>query len=184
MRKKELQEKIVRLEAELEEVKEMAETMKKNFKYGVFKPIFGQRYWRISGTGRAIKEVWSNHWSDHHTHEIGNCYPTKQAAEDTVRVQKLVQKVRESQDGFLPDWDNLGQKKYNLLFNSGSISVAVSDLMIEVPVFGLWTDKLVCEQFIQDNHDELLWFFTEYQRQEKLYTHQEKIQEIMDGENE
>ena len=159
----ELQKKIARLEAELAEVKEMAEVMKKRVG-GVFKPEYGQKYWFISARGDVYYDKWDNHPADQRMYAIGNCFPTRQSAEDRVRVLKLIQKARESQNGFVPDWKDETQVKFSLKFRTGDIIIENCHLINTAPIFGYWGDELACERFVEDNHDELIWFFTEYRR--------------------
>lgn len=160
----ELLEKITRLEVELAEAKEMAEAIKKRADgNGVFKPEQNQKYWYISG-GEIYGDWWNNLSTYESLYSMGNCFPNKQAAEDAVRVLKLIQKARETQDGFVPDWKDPIQHKYFLDCHMGDIGVADHPSIHVAPIFGFWEDKSVCEQFIQDNRDELLWYFTEYRR--------------------
>ena len=164
MKIKELQKKITCLEAKLAEVKEMAEAMKKRADGGVFKPEYEEDYWFILGWGEVYESQWKNHLGDLRRCEIGNCFPTEQAAVDAVRVLKLIRRAREAQDGFVPDWEDFEQNKYQVYFDSGEIHVANLHTANMAPIFGYWEDESVCEQFIRDNHDELIWFFTEYRR--------------------
>lgn len=166
MTNKELLEKIARLEAELAEVKEKAEAMKKGADGGLFKPEDGEKYWFASGSRGVYESRWENHPIDHDRYAIGNCFPTKQATEDAIRVLKLIQKARESQNGFVPDWGNAVQDKYSLIFESvdNDVYVTSDQLITMAPIFGYWGVRLACGQFIDENHKELIWFFTEYQR--------------------
>lgn len=160
----ELQEKIARLEAELAEVKEKVEALPKRVG-GVFKPEYGEEYWYISAEGTTFVDNWGGDSIECAQYAIGNCFPTEQAAEDTVRVLKLIQKARESQNGFVPDWENSTQHKYFLYFHMGDIGVADYPSINVAPTFGFWEDnKSVCEQFIDENREEILWYFTEYER--------------------
>ena len=163
----ELQKKIARLEAELAEVKEMAMGMKKRADGGgVFKPGIGQEYWCILASGEVYRLVWNYDTTDHDRYIIGNCFPTEQSAEDTVRVLKLIQKARESQDGFVSDWENAIEIKYVLYFDwlKGKVCVTNYRVLEIASTFGFWEDRSMCEQFIDENREEILWFFTEYRR--------------------
>lgn len=165
MTNKELLEKIESLETELAEVKEMAEAMKKKADGGeVFKPKDGQDYWFISGSGEVYQSKWYDDWDDRNRYEIGNCYLTKHSAEDAVRVLKLIQKARESQNGFVPDLEGSKQRKYSLRFQLGNIDIESCASINTAPTLGYWGNKMVCRLFIEDNYDELIWFFTEYRR--------------------
>ena len=165
MMNKELQEKIARLETELTEIKEMAVAMKKRIDGGgVFKPENGQEYWCILASGEVYRQVWNYNTMDHDRYVIGNCFPTEQAAEDFVRASKLIQKARETQNGFVPDWENLAQYKHHLCFDGEDIYVATNYATNVASIFGYWEEKSACEQFIDENEKDLLWFFTEYRR--------------------
>lgn len=164
MTNKKLKEKIARLEAELAEVKEMAVAMKKRADGGVFKPKYGQTYRFITPQGTIYSALWCNNSMNNNHDAIGNCFPTRQSAEDAVRVLKLIQKARESQDGYVPDWEDWTQNKYFAYFESGEIRIRRHITRNVASMFGYWEDYSACEQFVQDNHNELLWFFTEYRR--------------------
>jgi hypothetical protein len=160
---KELQEKIARLETELTEVKEKIAALPKRAD-GVFKPQDGQKYWFISGAGGVYEGWWNDHQVDHNRYAIGNCFPNKQAAKDVVRALKLTQKARETQNGFVPDWENGEQNKYFLDFHMGGIRIMYHVSRNIAPIFGFWEGESACEQFIDENEKDLLWFFTEYRR--------------------
>lgn len=165
MTNKELKEKIAHLETELAEVKEMAEEMKKRADGGgAFKPKDRQTYWFVSESGEVYQSMWCVDLDDHSRYAIGNCHLTKQSAEDTVRALKLIQKARESQNGFVPDWENREQRKFYLYFNDNGTWTGTNFLVNVTPIFGYWEDESACEQFVDENHDEILWFFTEYRR--------------------
>ena len=165
MTNKELKEKIAHLEAELAEVKEKAVALPKRVN-GVFKPEDRGRYWSIMSVGDVAEGLWNDHPFNHDHYAIGNCFPTEQAAVDTVRVLKLIQKARESQDGYVPDWGDWEKGNYFLYFNKKEKELRITEYFLtdQAPIFGYWEDESVCEQFVQDNHDELRWFFTEYRR--------------------
>lgn len=165
MTNKELREKIVRLESELAGVKEKIEGLKNEVNSGgVFKPDDGQEYWLITGSGGVRDDFWGDYAIDYDYYSIGNCFPTEEAAKDTVRALKLIQKARESQGGYTPDWENWGQCKYYLCFDKGYLDIKASTSLNTAPTFGFWGDKSICEQFASENHHELIWFFKEYVR--------------------
>lgn len=160
---KELQEKIAHLEAELAEVKKKGAELPKRVG-GVFKPEYGQKYWYISGSGTPFVSIWGGNSIEYDQYAIGNCFPTEQATEDAVRVLRLIQKARESQGEFVPDWENWEQNKYALYFEMGDIHIMQYTSRNIAPIFGFWEDISECEQFIDENREELLWFFKEYRR--------------------
>ena len=94
--------------------------------------------------------------------DVGNVFLTKQEAEDEVRARKLIQKARQSQDRFVPDWENFEQNKCFVYFDSGEIRILIHDYRDVAPIFGYWEDESACEQFIDENREELRWYFTEH----------------------
>lgn len=163
MTNKELKEEITRLKTALAELEEKVEALPDSVG-GVFKPEDGQKYWSIMGGGDVVEEWWNDNLFDHDRYVIGNCFPNKQAAEDAVRVLKLIQKARESQDGYVPYWEGSTQNKYLIHFDGRGIQSYGLISLNTAPIFGYWEGESACDQFIKDNHDELLWFFKEYQR--------------------
>lgn len=152
----------------MKELTEKVEELKNSIDGGgVFKPEDGEEYWIISDTGGTFDSQWVD-WVDTRTDEgryaIGNCFSTRKSAEDAVRVLKLIQKARESQYGFVPDWEHSTQRKYSLYFDRVEIWVTSHISLNIAPIFGFWEDESECEQFIRENSDELIWFFTEYKR--------------------
>lgn len=154
----EVEERSHRLEVELKEVKKVIDGS------GVFKPEYKEDYWYIDNDGGVYSDLWENYNFDKNIYSIGNCFPTEQLARDTVRALKLIQKARESQEGFVPDWGDATQDKYSLNFNGSWMDTAIYNLLNIAPIFGFWNDESVCKQFIQENHEELIWFFMEHKR--------------------
>ena len=172
MTKKELLEKIARLETDLAEVEEkshrieaeLANVKKRIDGGGVFEPEYGQKYWVISYGGNTFDSSWVDACVDDDRYALGNCFQTRQSAEDAARVLRLIQKARESQDGFVPDWENQTQKKYYLGFDKTGILLTNCISLNIAPMFGFWKDGATCKKFINDNLQDLIWFFTEYRR--------------------
>lgn len=165
MTNKELREEIARLKTALAELEEKVEALPNGADNGgVFKPECGQEFWFISKWGEVYEGEWDNEALDQEFYSIGNCFPTEQSAEDSVRVLKLIQKARESQGGFVPDWEDDAQTKYFLNFHMGDIGITDYYSVNTAPIFGFWDDESICEQFIDENYEDLKWFFTEYRR--------------------
>lgn len=154
----ELEEKRRRLEVKLEELKKRVDGG------GVFKPKNKQEYWYIVDGNTVRSQWWNDLLVNYDYYEIGNCFPSRESAKDTVRALKLIQRARESQDGFAPDWEDETQYKYSLRLKFGNIGIENYRLTNASSALGYWSDKSVCDKFVTDNHHELTWFFKEYQR--------------------
>lgn len=163
MTNKELQEKIIQLESELAKMKKRAEVLSNNDNRA-FKPKYAEIYWYITNTGTASKVWWDNNEIDNHRYSVGNCYPTRRLADDTVQMLKLIQKAKESQGEFMPDWEDEEQEKYYLYFENNQMRTGSNFSMNVAPIFGYWKEKEMCKKFIRENREELVWFFTEYKK--------------------
>ena len=64
----------------------------------------------------------------------------------------------------MPDWEDDAQTKYFLNFHMGDIGIIDYYSVNIAPIFGFWEDESTCEQFIDENYEDLKWFFTEYRR--------------------
>ena len=121
-------------------------------------------HYLIYPAGEVVRDTWFGSLPQNKRRDMGNVFLTEREAGDEARARKLIQKARESQNGFVPDWENFEQAKNFVYFDSGEIRILSHDYRDIAPIFGYWEDESVCEQFIQDNRDELLWYFTEYRR--------------------
>ena len=163
MTNKELKAKITRLEAELIEMKNKVETLP-DIEKGIFKPEYEEEYWFISDMGEIYNDTWFDTGVDHKRDKIDNCFPTEQLAEDTLRMLKLIKKAKESRIDFIPDWGNEAQEKYYLYFEDNKMRTGSNFSVNVAPIFGYWKEEKVCRKFIRENHEELIWFFTEYKK--------------------
>ena len=163
MTNKELKAKITRLEAELIEMKNKVETLP-DIEKGIFKPEYEEEYWFISDMGEIYNDTWFDTGVDHKRDKIDNCFPTEQLAEDTLRMLKLIKKAKESQCDFIPDWEDDMQDKYLLYYGMESILIVSDNSLNLAPILGFWEEEATCKKFIHENHEELIWFFTEYKR--------------------
>lgn len=163
MTNKELQERISRLEYELTEMRKKVEALP-DIEKGIFKPEYEEEYWFISDMGEIYNDAWLDVGIDHNRDKIDNCFPTEQLAEDTLRMLKLIKKAKESQNGFVPDWEDWEQEKYYLYFEDNKMRIGNNFSMNIAPIFGYWKEEKICRKFIHENYEELIWFFTQYKK--------------------
>ena len=55
-----------------------------------WKPTSGERYWTISADGYAYPARWYGESFDNNVHAFGNCFKTREQAEDTLEKIKQV----------------------------------------------------------------------------------------------
>ena len=106
-----------------------------------YKPkVKGKDYFIINTSGAAQLSRWEDDEVDRLRHAIGNCYPTREAAERIARNRKTLVKLREF--AFVPDFSNRKQEKHHFDIYKGALSwtnKAMADS--ESPVY-FETDKL------------------------------------------
>lgn len=96
--------------------KRLDELERQQSKGGVFVPADKQEHWYIDEYGQINTTWWSGERSDKIRLETGNCYPTKQAAEQVVLNRKIHRFLQE-QTNFVADWNNSLQNKSWLIYN-------------------------------------------------------------------
>ena len=75
-----------------------------------YKPKYGEDYFYINEYGCVLLSICGDSKYDLLRLAIGNCYPTREAAERIVRNLKTLIKLREF--AFEPDWNDWEQEKY------------------------------------------------------------------------
>lgn len=84
---------------------------------GLWKPKKGEGYFFIKSDGCLDHDLYNNHPIDNRRLSIGNCFPTREAAERHVAWLKVTQRLRELAGGFKPDWNDHSQAKFKLCFD-------------------------------------------------------------------
>lgn len=54
-----------------------------------WRPENGQKYWKVTDRGNPYEMEWSGCHMDYLLWQAGNCYPTKQIAEEIAELVKL-----------------------------------------------------------------------------------------------
>ena len=126
----------------------------------------GDEYYFISSYGEVEHTTWDDYDFDFGARDMGNAFLTLQEAEDEARARKLITKAKRSQGGYVPDWSNENERKYHIYFDhyKGEIMIDSYRTIDLNPCFGGWKDFETVEKFIENNKDDLTWYFTEYGR--------------------
>ena len=112
---KDIQEKSLELSKELE--KQGAKQIEKP--KGRFKPEFGQQYWVVITDAFTNSYIWQDDEEDSMFLEIGNCYPTKERAQEIAHNRRVHVRLQELAGGFEPNWDDYMQSKYYFIWYYG-----------------------------------------------------------------
>ncbi len=120
-----IEKKLEALKAEflgkLEELQKEAEEQKKQEEPKPWKPAYGQNYFALSGNFTACK---CTNYGDHFEEfpiSIGNCFPTKERAEQVAEKIRLLLRLEQLHDmlcpDYVPDWENEDEHKFYLFYD-------------------------------------------------------------------
>lgn len=84
-----INKRIELLEQEITAIKKAVEKSRKDWK-----PEYGETYWFIAEAGNINWYKWASHAGDEAHYNIGNCYPTKEAAEFEIERLKVIAELK------------------------------------------------------------------------------------------
>lgn len=151
--KKEIEDKIEEIEKQLDELKKDVNSLEfDEVKKGVrWEPQFGDKYFYLSGRGFVQSSAWTNHEYDFQRFNLGNCFKTKQEAEEykenLLIKQQLKDLALELNNGVEIDWENYEQSKFSIYYNgyrfANELKLDSADCYTEIgQVYCLNTDFL------------------------------------------
>ena len=117
-------------------------------------------YW-VSGGGGVVRDTWFGYVNERKMRDVGNVFLTQKKAEDEVRARKLIVKAKRSEGnrGFAIDGNNL-YAYYN--FGDRDVLYGVRLVIDLNPALGYWETEEDVQNFINENREELKWYFTEH----------------------
>ncbi|MGN1225551.1 MAG: hypothetical protein ACI4TG_10675 [Ruminococcus sp.] len=101
MTNKEIMEKISELEQQIAELKEAAQ---KQYEPKAWKPYNGDQYFFIDSCLRQVVKISKENPIDRELFELGNCFPTKERAEEVAKKIRMLLKLERYHDMFCPDY--------------------------------------------------------------------------------
>ena len=101
MNNKEIMEKISELEQQIAELKEAAQ---KQDEPKAWKPYNGDQYFFIDSWLRQVVKINKENPIDIELFELGNCFPTKERAEEVAKKIRMLLKLERYHDMFCPDY--------------------------------------------------------------------------------
>lgn len=124
MKKEKIIEQIDELKQKIEELENEVNSPEfEGIKKGVrWEPQFGDKYFYLSGRGFVQSSAWTKHEYDFQRFNLGNCFKTKQEAEEykenLLTKQQLKDLALELNDGVEIDWENKWQNKHMITSNN------------------------------------------------------------------
>jgi hypothetical protein len=137
--------------------------VKENIK---FKPEIHQQYWFIS-EDIVNTTKYKNHPLDKWNYHINNMFPTKKEAEEKLYAIKIkyiiLDRIRELNEGWKPDWNNYGEEKYHLFYNRvDEVWVIGCDYnCLGVPEGYYFKSEKIGRKLKDEFGDALVYLFTE-----------------------
>ena len=127
MNTKEIAEMIKKMSPqEREELSKELETIEKKRVFARWRPREGERYYMIDGDRDVPEMSWDNYVFDIYQYDAGNCYQTKELAEqarDSKKAKdKLLEEIREYMDEIgceEPVWDGCTKNTWLFCYNHG-----------------------------------------------------------------
>ena len=98
--------------------------------------------------------------------ESANYYTDKKLAEDNIRADRLLRRLRRfsavNRKNKI-DWEDLTQAKFNIVFVYDNEGLSVSKRSVFRGFGEIWFDtEELAEKAIEEFRDDLMWYFTEY----------------------
>lgn len=161
----ELTERIENSQAEIDELKEELDKLQKK-PYKISYPNNGEQIYYISYHSGQVKE-WDfdiSYEADKYLYDIGLYFDTKEEAEQFIKEQTLIKKIKcwakEQQGDWQPNWEERTMKYFiNILHNDRSVSVRRAigfDVLPKLPYF---KSQEIAQACIDEFGDEILEVF-------------------------
>lgn len=142
----------------------LEELVKEQKKTGWEKPVWGQTYWFIDELGEVEGKDWKDDELDEKRYACGNCFTSKELAENIARYQSLDLRIRRRIAEICEpvDWGNVHKLKWRIYYGIGSRRLEISSNDDFRFVAWYCDTKEHAEQIIEEFKDELTWYFTEF----------------------
>lgn len=121
----------------------------------------GDEYFALNHRGSIIETTWNNHCVDEERFELGNVFPTREAAELEVKRRNLLTRFRAFRDecngGWKPDWKK-DDAKYYFYISSTDGEIGINDIYFYemFPLFGYFKNEEDAERAIELFGDEII----------------------------
>lgn len=161
MTKAEIEKRITEMEQELDSLKAQLNEPEK--KTGWEKPEVGQESWYITIDNHVWRYTWRDSPIDNALYNIGNCFTSKELAENIARYQSLDLRIRRRIAEICEpvEWIALS-RKYSIWFNHDSKILFISYITTGQSCAWYCDTEEHAKQIIEEFKDELTWYFTEF----------------------
>jgi len=132
-------------------------------KTGWEKPVWGQTYWFIDELGEVEGKDWKDDELDEKRYACGNCFTSKELAENIARYQSLDLRIRRRIAEICEpvDWKSRTWKS-DIVYIHEEGRLVCGDTMTAQSASWCCDTKEHAKQIIEEFKDELTWYFTEF----------------------
>ena len=130
----------------------------------------GDEYFALNHRGSIIETTWNNHCVDEERFELGNVFPTREAAELEAERRNLLTRFRtfrdECNNGWKPDWRK-NDAKYYFYISSTDGEIGINDIYFyeTFPLFGYFKNEEDAQRAIELFGDEIKELFVDCEAQ-------------------
>lgn len=127
----------------------------------------GDEYFALNHRGSIIETTWNNHCVDEERFELGNVFPTREAAELEIKRRKLLTRFKafrnECNDGWKSDCTDVTQKKYYISYSEIKNGLYVSYIVLgnHLHTFSYFKNEQDAERAIELFGDEIKALFVD-----------------------
>ena len=155
------------LEAKLEEMKAEIERLENGWEMK-YPYKDGDDYYFLSNNGNARYDKWVDHSADKCRFNVGNVFPTEEAAELEAKRRNLLTRFRafrdECNNGWKPDWRK-NDAKYYFYISSTDGEIGINDIYFyeTFPLFGYFKNEQDAQRAIDLFGDEIKALFVDFE---------------------
>lgn len=148
----ELKQRAINLKAKLEKSEEPK----------AWKPENHEKYWYVGYAGEIRDTLWNSRKTDHFHYNFGNCFQTKERAEQVAEKSKMLLKLERYHDmfcpDFVPDWNDDSQIKFFVDFHTVDkkwcvFNTNINQSLVEVYFSSRDIAKKVCDLLNQEESE-------------------------------
>ena len=159
-----IEDKEIEIEISEEEYKKLQSSEEK--KTGYERVPKNGDYFYESGKGDAESDIDNYYYTDDKYYESANYYSSETVAENNARADKLMRQLRRfsvEHRGHGVNLNDINTKKNYICYDYEDNELRIS-LMFSSRVFGVinFDSEETARAAIDEFHDELIWYFTEY----------------------
>ena len=128
----------------------------------------GDEYFALNHRGSIIETTWNNHCVDEERFELGNVFPTREAAELESKRRNLLTRFKafrnECNEDWKPDWSN-SDEKWEIDYTEEEVKALWTGCVNSFSTFGYFKNRKDAQRAIELFGDEIKELFVDCEAQ-------------------